>query len=74
MKMRQDKMTNKERIEALLKGQPIDRVPFYPFVLGFCARNVGYPIASIYSDAKRSFEAQLLAMKQYGFDWGPIYG
>jgi len=67
-------MTNKERIEALLKGQPIDRVPFYPFVLGFCARNVGYPIASIYSDAKRSFEAQLWTMKQYGFDWGPIYG
>jgi len=72
--LRQDKMTTRERIDALLKGQPVDRVPFYPFILGFCARNIGYPIASMYSDHKKSFEAQLWTMEQYGFDWGPIYG
>src|SRR4030042_1771005 len=47
--MRQDKMTNKERIEALLGGKPVDRVPLYPFIMGFSARNVGYHIATICS-------------------------
>jgi uroporphyrinogen decarboxylase len=72
--MRQQQMTNKERIEALLKGQPVDHVPLYPFILGFSARNVGYPLATIYSDPQKSFEAQLWTQEQYGFDWGPVYG
>lgn len=72
--MKQERMTRKERIQVLLNGQSVDRVPFYPFASGFCARNVGYPLASIYSDAQRSFEAQLYAEEQYGFDWGPVYG
>ena len=72
--MRQQKMTNKERIEALLSGWPLDRVPLYPFILGFCARNVGYSLATIYNDSQKSFEAQLWTQEQYGFDWGPVYG
>ena len=72
--MRQDEMTKKERIEALLGGKPVDRVPLYPFIMGFSARNVGYHIATTYSDPKKSFEAQLWTQEQYGFDWGPVYG
>jgi len=45
-----------------------------PFIFGFCARNVGYPLATIYNDPARSFEAQLWTQEQYGFDWGPVYG
>jgi uroporphyrinogen decarboxylase len=71
---RQDKMTKKERITALLNGQPVDRVALYPFILGFCARSVGYPVAVMYREPQRSFEAQLWTQEQYGFDWGPIYG
>ena len=70
----QDRMTQIERVTALLNGQPIDRVPLYPFTLGFCARNVGYPLATIYKDPVRSFEAQMWTHEQYGFDWGPVYG
>jgi uroporphyrinogen decarboxylase len=72
--MRQDMMTNKERVEALLNGQAVDHVPLYPFILGFCARNVGYPLATIYSNPRKSFEAQLWTQEQFGFDWGPVYG
>jgi uroporphyrinogen decarboxylase len=72
--MRPDKMTSKERTEALLKGKPVDHVGFYPFVLGFCAKNVGYPVSAMYSDPQKSFDAQLWTHEQYGFDWGPIYG
>jgi uroporphyrinogen-III decarboxylase len=74
LKMRQEKMTRKERLKAFLKGERVDRVLFYPFILGFCARNVGYPLAVIYKDPVRSFEAQLWTQEQYGFDWGPVYG
>ena len=74
MELRQDNISKKERMEALLAGHPIDRVPLFPFLLGFCARNAGYPLSTIYRDPKKSFEAQLWTLEQYGFDWGPIYG
>jgi uroporphyrinogen decarboxylase len=67
-------MDNKDRMKALLSGGRVDRVSLYPFILGFCARNVGYPLASIYRDAEKSFQAQLWTQEQYGFDWGPVYG
>lgn len=72
--MSQERMTNKERVEELLNGRPVDRVLLYPFILGFCAKNVGNPLSTIYSDAQKSFEAQLRTQKEYGFDWGPVYG
>jgi len=69
-----DRMTPTERVAALLNGQPIDRVPVFPFALGFCAKNVGYPIAVMYEDPKRSFEAQLWTQEMYGWDCPPFYG
>jgi uroporphyrinogen decarboxylase len=67
-------MTAKERTEAILAEKPVDRIPHFPFILGFCARNLGLPIATIYSDAEKSFAAQRMTFEQYGVDWGPIYG
>jgi uroporphyrinogen decarboxylase len=72
--MRQDRMTSAERLEALLNGKPVDRVPFLSFILGFCAKNVGYPIAAIYSDPGKSFRAQAWTREQYGYDSEPFYG
>ena len=72
--MRQEQMTKKERIEAILKGKPVDHVPLYPFILGFSAKNLGYPLSTIYKDPVKSFEAQLCTQDQFGFDWGPVYG
>ena len=74
MPFKQDRMNNKERIKALWEGRALDRVPLYPFILGFCARNVGYPIRSIYDEPGESFDAQTRTLEQYGFDWGPMYG
>jgi len=58
----------------LLLGQRPDRVPLYHFILGFAARNVGYPISSMYSDSEKSFMAQLWTFEQYGIDGGPDFG
>ena len=60
-------------VKRLLQGQPVERIPFFPHASAFCARNVGYPLAAIYNDPKKSFDAQLWTYEQYGFDWGPIY-
>ncbi len=75
---RQDKMTPAERMSALLSGKPIDRVPLSLFDMScgtgwFCARNVGYPIASVYNDPEKSFWAQVWTQEQYGYDGSPIF-
>ncbi|MFC1902148.1 uroporphyrinogen decarboxylase family protein [Chloroflexota bacterium] len=72
--MRQEKMTSAERLDALIRGEPLDRVPFLSFILGFCAKNVGYPVAAIYRDPEKSFRAQVWTREQYGYDSEPFYG
>ena len=67
-------MTPAQRFNALLKGEPLDRVAFLSFTLGFCAKNVGYPVAAIYSDPEKSFRAQVWTREQYGYDSEPFYG
>jgi uroporphyrinogen decarboxylase len=72
--MKHDTMTSDERLCALQKGDSVDRVPFLSFILGFCAKNVGYPVASIYSDPEKSFQAQIWTREQYGYDSDPFFG
>lgn len=67
-------MTDAERLDALLNGRTPDRVPFFSFALGFCAKNTGYPIQTIYQDPEKSFQAQIRTKKQYGYDSDPFYG
>jgi uroporphyrinogen decarboxylase len=67
-------MTPAERLDTLFKGRPLDRVPFFSFILGFCARNAGYPVHTIYRDPEKSFQAQLRAREQYGHDSDPFFG
>ena len=74
MPFKQDRMNSEQRMKALFEGEAIDRVPLYPFILGFCARNVGYPLQNIYNEPGKSFDAQRRTLEQYGFDWGPMYG
>jgi len=66
-------MTSQERIEALYKGQSVDRVPFIHRGYSFCAKNVGYPIADIYETPEKSFEAQVWTAEMYGSDGTPWY-
>lgn len=78
-RLKQDKMTATERFDALLRGKPIDRVPFLPFDMtcgsaGFCALNVGYPLSSIYDEPEKSFWAQVWTKEQYRLNSNPIFG
>lgn len=62
-----------DRLLALVRGEKIDRVPFVPFILGFCAKNLGYPVAVTYEDAEKSFYSQLHTSEMFGYDGSPLY-
>jgi uroporphyrinogen decarboxylase len=69
-----EEMTSTARITALLEGKKIDRVPFFPFSLGFSALNIGYRVADVYSDPRKSYAAQLHTQRMYGYDQDPFLG
>ncbi|NDJ77508.1 MAG: hypothetical protein GYB65_14745 [Chloroflexi bacterium] len=71
---RQETMAPHERMGAIMMGQKPDRVPFSPFIFGFCAKNVGLPVSTVYEDAEKSFFAQLRTAEMYGYDGAPLYG
>ena len=69
-----DEMTAKERLIALMKNEPLDRVPFIPFILGFAAKNTGITVDEFYRDAEKSYLASALTIEQYGLDSLPTLG
>jgi uroporphyrinogen decarboxylase len=74
MQFKRDRMTSQERIEALLSGETIDRVPFFSFTLGFNCVNVGYSIADCFNNPKKSCDSFERTSDQYNFDKLPILG
>jgi len=61
-------MTNRQRVEALLNRETPDRVPIYPFGMGFSAVYCGASIVYVYNKPKVSLAAQQKAAED--FDWG----
>jgi uroporphyrinogen decarboxylase len=66
-------MTGNERIEALYRSQPTDRVPVVHKGYAFCAKHAGIPTAAIYRDPEASYECQERTYADFGFDGGPFY-
>ena len=60
-------MTNKERVEALLRYEKVDRVPIYPFGGSFSMLYSGHALAELFNNPELSFESQRKAAKD--FDW-----
>lgn len=70
-----DRMTSKDRLDGLISGKPIDRVPFNPFSLGFNARIYGIDRGEFYRYPEKAFAAGLHLMKTYPWmDTRPSYG
>jgi uroporphyrinogen decarboxylase len=72
--MVEEQYTSQERVERLLNGKSIDRVPFFTFILGFAAKTVGITVAEVYAKPDRSFDAQLRTRELYGYDNDPFFG
>jgi len=73
-KLRGDRMTSKERIEALLAKNSVDHVGLFLFARGFCARNTGIPLKDFYMDPKKSLKAQICTSQMYGQDENMKFG
>jgi uroporphyrinogen decarboxylase len=66
-------MTNTERVEAMLRRQPVDRVPFVHKGYGFCAVNTGMAKSDIFEFPEKSYLAQKYTMEQYDAEVAPFY-
>jgi len=63
-------MSPKERMDALLTGQPMDRILVWLWLLSptFPAINTGFTLYDIYTDPKKSFQSQVWAQEMFGSD------
>lgn len=70
-------MTSLERVDALLAGKPLDRVPCHPFIGDHAATVMGAPVSEYHRSAELMAQAQVAAWRLYGHDWvgiGPVLG
>jgi len=67
---RQDRMTSKDRMNALFQYSKPDRVPIGAISIGFQMINAGYTLTDAYEDSEKSFWAMKWTAEQYG--WDPI--
>src|SRR4030042_5499993 len=70
-----DIMTAKERMKHLLLNEPIDRVPFMPFFVGYSAIDNGISLHDFYTKPALAFRAGEETMRKY--PWAnirPVYG
>ena len=70
MRLKQDQMSSRERIEALFNRRKPDRVSISMGATAFASRNAGLSITEAYGDPEKIFEALLWTVEQYG--WDPI--
>ena len=64
--MKPDRMTEKERLAALLKRQPVDRVTFDTTSHVFAAAMVGCSKVDIYADPEKAFWAKYQTQEMFG--------
>ena len=62
-----EQMTNKERVQAMLRREKPDRVPLYPFAMGFPVVYTQTDLADAYNKPDVAFAAQKKAAED--FDW-----
>jgi uroporphyrinogen decarboxylase len=71
MRLREDRMSGVERLEALFEGRQPDRVPLGGMATVFSSRNAGHNATTAYGDPEKSFEAMIWTAEQYG--WDPVF-
>jgi len=61
------RMTNRERVEALLRREKPDRVPIWPFAMGFPMVYAGVSVVDAYNNPKVGLDVGRKVAKE--FDW-----
>ena len=73
--MKKDRMTANERMKCLFLNEPLDRVPFMPFFVGYLAVDNGVRIREFFAKPDVAFEAGKKTEDKY--PWAnirPVYG
>jgi uroporphyrinogen decarboxylase len=73
-KFKGDRMSSKERMDALLCGKPVDRVPLFLFARGFSAATMGMSLSDFYATPPKSLAAQVWTSRMYGQDEPTKFG
>jgi len=72
---RKARMTDRERVEALLQRKKPDRVPIWPFfAVGFFMVHTGTSIADAYNKPAAALEAQRKTAQDFGWVFRPVLG
>lgn len=62
-------MNGRERIRALVAGQPVDHLPLMPITMQFAAARAGIPYRRYATDHRALVECQLRVAEDFGFDY-----
>lgn len=62
-------MNGYERIDAMLRGNPVDRPPLMPITMMFAADQLGVPYGRYAADHRTLVDAQLLTAERFEFDY-----
>ena len=62
-------MTGRQRVEARLQDQPVDRLPLMPITMMFAGDLAGFRYADYARDHRVLAEAQLKTAEHFGFDY-----
>jgi uroporphyrinogen decarboxylase len=74
MARKKARMTDRERVEALLKHKKPDRVPIWPIALGFCTLHVGGSITDAYNNPAVFLSGQRQTSRDFGWIFFPMMG
>jgi uroporphyrinogen decarboxylase len=72
MAERKERMTERERVEALLRREKPDRVPNWPLVFGFCTVYTGGTIADAYSKPDVFLNSLRKSCQDFGWVFYPL--
>lgn len=61
-------MTDRERMQALVAGQPVDRLPVQPMLMTFAGKYAGIPFGDYCRHGEKMAEAQLVTWRGLGTD------
>lgn len=66
-------MTPRERMQAALTGQPMDRLLVSPLILNYAARSLGLKVREFNTSGKNMGEANIACFKKYRHDFVYIF-
>ncbi len=67
-------MIDRQRVEALLRRENPDRVPIYPFALGFATVYAKTSVADAFNNPEASLAAQRKTCEDFGWIFLPVIG